>query len=57
LLRLGWKIIERNRGESIQIDGLRMLSAEQRDRVVTILSRPGEQEAALVTILGSEPTR
>jgi len=57
LLRLGWKIIERNRGESIQIDGLRMLSAEQRDRVVTILSRPGEQETALVTILGSEPTR
>jgi len=56
LSRLGWQIIERNPGESIEIDGVRMLSAERNDRVLTILSRPGEEGKVLLTILASEPT-
>jgi len=56
LSRLGWRILERHPGESMEIDGLRMLSAERDDRVVTILSRPGERQQVLVTILAAEPT-
>jgi hypothetical protein len=57
LSRLGWQIIERNPHESIEIDGIRMLSAAKHDRVITILSRPDEQERRLVTILASEAVR
>jgi len=57
LTRLGWQIIERNPRESLEIDGIRMLSAAKHDRVISILSRPGEHEHELVTILASEPGR
>jgi hypothetical protein len=57
LSQLGWQIIERNPGEAIEIDGVRMLSAERHGRVITILSRPDEQGEVLLTILASEPTR
>ncbi len=57
LSQLGWQVIERNPGEAIEINGVRMLSAERQGRVITILSRPDEEGEALLTILASEPTR
>jgi hypothetical protein len=56
LPRNGWSIIERNRSESIQIDGTHMLSAEKRNRLVTVLSRSGEASQTVLTILASEPS-
>jgi hypothetical protein len=57
LSQLGWHIIESNLGEAIEIDGIRMLSAERHGRVITVLSRPDEQGQVLLMILASEPTR
>ena len=56
LPRNGWSIIERNPSESIQIDGTHMLSAEKRNRLVTVLSRSGEASQTVLTILASEPS-
>ena len=56
LPRRGWTIIERNPSESIQIDSIRMLSAEKDNRLVTVLSDPGEASQTILTILASEPS-
>jgi hypothetical protein len=54
LPRRGWTIIERHPSESVQVDGTRMLSAEKDNRLVTVLSHPGEASRAVLTILASE---
>ena len=54
LTKAGWKIIEKNPSESIQIDGTYMLSAEKDGRLVTVLSRSGTSSQTVLTILGSE---
>jgi hypothetical protein len=56
LPRNGWSIIERNPAESIRIDGTHMLSAEKGNRLVSVLSRPGEASQTVLTILASEPS-
>ena len=56
LPRRGWTIIERDPSESIQIDSIRMLSAEKDNRLVTVLSDPGEPSQTILTILASEPS-
>jgi len=55
LPRNGWTIVERHPSESIQVDGTHMLSAEQDNRLVTVLSHPGEASQTVLTILASEP--
>jgi hypothetical protein len=50
----GWTIIERHPGESIRIDDIRMLSAEQGGNLVTVLSHAGEGGQTVVTLLASE---
>lgn len=56
LAKQGWTIIERHPSESISIDGVQMISAEQENRMVTVLSRLGEASETLVSILSSEPS-
>lgn len=56
LLKRGWSIIERHPSESISIDGIRMLAAEQGNRLVTVLVEPREASETILTILTSEPT-
>ena len=56
LPRNGWTIIERNPSESMQIDGIHMISARKDNRLVTVLSHPGETSHTVLTILGSEPS-
>jgi len=51
----GWAVIERNHSESIEIDGIHMISAEQGNRLVTVLSHRGEGSQTVLTILVSEP--
>ncbi len=52
----GWTIIEQRPSESISIDGIHMVSAEQGNRMVTVLSHPGEASQTLLSILSSEPS-
>lgn len=56
LPRSGWRIIERNPTETIQVDGIRMLSAEKNNRHVTVLAHPGEGLQTLLTVLASGPS-
>jgi len=56
LPRNGWAIIERNPFESMEIDGILILSAEKDNRFVTVLSKSGESSQAMLTILASEPS-
>jgi hypothetical protein len=56
LPRNGWVIIERNPSESVEVDGIHMLSAEKNNRLVTVLYRSGEASRTLLTILASEPS-
>jgi len=51
----GWNLIARDVSESIVIDGVHMVSAERNSRVVTLLSYPGENDHAVLTVLTSEP--
>lgn len=51
----GWRLIERDDSESVQLDGSRMLSAEKDNRLVTVLCRRGEASETILTILASEP--
>lgn len=55
LPELGWRLIERDDSESVQVDGTRMLSAEKDNRLVTVLCRRGEASETILTILASEP--
>ncbi|MGB8332663.1 MAG: hypothetical protein WCE62_21240 [Polyangiales bacterium] len=52
----GWSIVERNPVESIEIDGIGMLSAEKGHRLVTVLYRVSASSPSILTILTSEPT-
>lgn len=52
----GWTITERNPSKSIRIDGIHILSAEKGNRLVTVLSHPGEASRTVLTILVSEPS-
>ncbi len=54
LPRNGWTIVERNPLESMEVDGIRMLSAENGDRLVTVLSHIGESSQGVLTIAISE---
>jgi hypothetical protein len=56
LSKNGWAVIERNPSESIEIDEIHMISAEQGNRSVTVLSHPGEASQTVLTILVSEPS-
>jgi hypothetical protein len=52
----GWMVIERHPSESIEVDGIRMLSSEKDGRLVTVLSRSGGASPTVLTFLASEPT-
>lgn len=52
----GWRIIERHPSESIAIDGIRTISAEQGNRTVTVLARSSQASATVLSILISEPS-
>jgi hypothetical protein len=56
LPRHGWRLIERFAAETIQVDGIHMLSAEKGDVLVTMLSHSHGASPALLTILASEPS-
>ena len=56
LSKAGWTILERHPSESIAIDGIHMISAERGNRMVTVLSHPGEASQAVLSILSSEPS-
>jgi len=59
LSKRGWTIIERHPAESISIDGIRMISAEQGNRMVTVLSHSVEASQtvlSILSILSSEPS-
>lgn len=50
----GWRILHRYPGESTQIDRIRMLSAESRGNLITVLAHPAEHARTTLTILASE---
>jgi hypothetical protein len=51
----GWGIIERNPGESIQLNGAHILSAENGGRTLSVLTHAGDSSATtIVTLLVSE---
>lgn len=50
----GWRVLHRHPGESIEIDGLRMLSAEKEQHLITVVAHPAEQARTILTILASE---
>lgn len=56
LVAAGWSIVERNSGESIQLDDIRMIAAEKEGRLATVLLRPGDSGTPVLTILTSEPS-
>jgi hypothetical protein len=50
----GWRIIERNPGESTQLNGMHFLSAEDDGRTLSVLTHAGDSPATIVTLLVSE---
>jgi hypothetical protein len=52
----GWTIVERNSGESIQIDDTWMIAAERHGTLATVLLRSGDSGTPVLTILTSEPS-
>ena len=54
LPRNGWTIVERDPLESMEVDGIQMLSAENGDRLVTVFSHVGESSQGVLTIAISE---
>ena len=52
----GWTIIERHPFESIVIDDIRAISAEQGNRTVTVLASSRDPSATVLSILISEPS-
>lgn len=52
----GWRFIERNRSESVRVDGTYLLFAEKGDRLVTVLCRSVGASQSVLTILASEPS-
>jgi hypothetical protein len=53
----GWDILERGFEESVQVDGVRILSAENAGRLVTVLAHAGASSGTVVTLLVSEVAR
>lgn len=53
----GWDILERGFEESVQVDGVRILSAEKAGRLVTVLAHAGASSGTVVTLLVSEVAR
>lgn len=49
----GWTVIERHRGESVQIDGARVIHAGQGQRLATVIASPDEAGATILTLLTS----
>ncbi len=56
LPRYGWRIIERHPAESVQVDGVHLISAEKVNRHITVLSHLGSEQRTVLTILASEPS-
>jgi hypothetical protein len=54
LLERGWAILERNPQESIQVDGVRALSADKGGRTLSVLVHADTSLATVVTLLVSE---
>lgn len=57
LAKSGWEILERSSEESLQVDGVRILSAEKAGRLVTVLAHAGASAPPVVTLLVSEVDR
>jgi len=53
LPQLGWTIVERSPGESVQVSGIRMLSAEKGPRLVTLLASTEASGRTMTTILAT----
>lgn len=53
LAELGWAIVERSHGESVELNGVRVLSAEKGHRLVTLLFYPDGTAQTVTTILAS----
>ncbi len=53
LSRRGWRIIERHPGESVAIDGARLLSAEKDSRLATAIIHREQPESLFLTLLMS----
>lgn len=49
-----WNILERNPGESVELNGTRMLSAEKEGRTLSVLTHADDSSATVVTLLVSE---
>lgn len=54
LLERGWAILERNPQESIEVDGVRALSADKGGRTLSVLVHADTSLATVVTLLVSE---
>ncbi len=54
LLERGWEILERNPQESIEVDGVRVLSADKSGRMLSVLVHSDTSSATVVTLLVSE---
>ena len=54
LPRRGWRLLERSPGESLQIDGTRIVSAYKGGRTLSVLTHAGDSATAVVTLLVSE---
>jgi len=54
LLQRGWAILERNPQESIEVDGVRVLSADKGGRTLSVLVHADTSLATVVTLLVSE---
>lgn len=52
----GWSLVERHPGESIQINGVRMLTAQKGPRTVMLLAHPMRGGRTTLTVLASEPS-
>lgn len=50
----GWRILERHSGESLEIDGIRILHAEKDGRTLSVLTHAKSQSTTVVTLLVSE---
>lgn len=54
LRKHAWRIIERNPGESVQIDDIHLLSAERASRQITFVAHANDSGGTLLTLLTSE---
>jgi len=54
LLAAAWNILERSPGESLELSGVRILSAEKDGRTLSMLAHAGDSDATVVSLLVSE---